>query len=531
MTEKLIGNDKIQNTYPEYGALRIVSFLACLFSLVYFPKEDNNFFYSYYDYLMNRDIFWAKDGFWKQMNTFVIMSYGVAMAVLIINAFPVKKEKRSGAFVDIAIYGYLTLLNPMYVLISMIGSKSSRFYEDVKINILVIPFIFFLAMLIFHIRLYAKNREGFDDKKDTHVRNFCFAVIAVILVLVLIFLPGKNVIAAVKMSMDYSSNYGIYEAKAGEIEGIDEDIIGNRNNSSFIWDGKLHIVWNDIIYMVDDNGEVVERYNVGVNIDRFVLYSNGTDDILYIGEGAVDDKLREYKFNIYSFNLRTEELNQVYSEDRDKNCQWIQMLAVKDGYLYYMLYTVDKHDETIYRFRIPENAGESFTDKELFVNDVGIEVAVDLAFLYNYDMQKNREFFGGEYYQPYNGTLYYADKESVHGWEYDYILYRKDFNSGKDEEGNDIVEEIAPNAEHINIYKDKIYFSINDTYEEYEGENRHTYSQASICCMNLDGSDYQVLAEYKPETGSVFIDYVCVSDDYIVYRLFTDGSEWKVIER
>ena len=105
------------------------------------------------------------------------------------------------------------------------------------------------------------------------------------------------------------------------------------------------------------------------------------------------------------------------------------------AYLYYMLYTVDKHGETICRFRIPENAGESFTDKELF---------------------------GGEYYQPYNGTLYYADKESIHG--YDYILYRKDFNSGKDEEGNDIVEEIAPNAEHINIYKDKIYFSINDTY-------------------------------------------------------------------
>ena len=45
------------------------------------------------------------------------------------------------------------------------------------------------------------------------------------------------------------------------------------------------------------------------------------------------------------------------------------------AYLNYMLYTVDKHDETIYRFRIPENAGESFTDKELF---------------------------GGEYYQPYN---------------------------------------------------------------------------------------------------------------------------------
>ena len=140
MTEKLIGNDKIQNTYPEYGALRIVSFLACLFSLVYFPKEDNNFFYSYYDYLMNRDIFWAKDGFWKQMNTFVIMSYGVAMAVLIINAFPVYigfrfLGKRFTLFSCwmIVLTGLLTDILPSYVitqdtlLISIFGGMINGF--------------------------------------------------------------------------------------------------------------------------------------------------------------------------------------------------------------------------------------------------------------------------------------------------------------------------------------------------------------------------------------------------------------------
>ena len=535
MTENLTEKDKFLNTYSNYGGLRIISFLACLFSLFYFPKEENSFFFSYYNYLMNRDIFWAKDGFWKQMNTFVIMSYGVAMAVLIINAVLVKKERREGAFADIAIYGYLTLLNPMYVLISMIGSKSSRFYEDSKITILVIPFIYFLAMLIFHIKLYIKNREGFYDRKDTPVSNTFFTIVAVILVLALIILPGKNVITAVTMSMDYSGNYGLYKAKPGEIGGIDEDIIGNKNNRSFIWDGKLHIVWNDVIYVVDDNGELVERYNVGVGIDRFILYSNGTEDILYIGEEEKNDELKECRFNIYSLNLRTETINQVYSESSDKNPQWILMFSIKDDYLYYMLYTGDKHDETIYRFRIPENAEGSFTDKEFFVSDVGIDTAVDYAFLYNYDIQKNRILFGRDYYQPYKGALYYSDRESVYGWEYDYRLLRKDYNCGKNDDGYDKVDEIAPNAEHINIYKDKIYFTINDTYEESDKENgeenKHTFSQASVCCVNLDGSDYQVLAEYKPETGSVFIDQVCVSDDYIVYRLFTDKSEWIVIKR
>ncbi len=476
MTNNLTEKDKIINTYPNYGGLRVVSFLVCLFSLVYFPKKDNAFFYSYYDYLMNRGVFWDKDGFWNQMNTFVIMSYGVAMTVLIVNSFLVKKERREGAFADIAIYGYLTLLNPVYVLISMIGSKSSGFYEDVKYTILIIPTVYFLAMLIFHISLSVKNRKRFYDKKDNLLKDSCFALIAVILVLVLIILPGENAITAIKMSKEYSINYGIYEAKPGEIGGIDEDIIGNKNNWSFVWNNKLYLVWNELIYVVDDNGELVEKYNVKVEMNRFALYSNGDEGILYFVDNEANDELQEFWFNIYSLNLQTEEINLVYSEECDKDSLFTQMFAIKDDYLYYMNSTKKIHEETIYRFKIPENPEEQLTDRELYVTDVGIDMAIDYAFLYNYDICKNSVLFGSGYYQPYKGAFYYANKESVHGWEYDYRLFRKEYDSGKKEDGSDIVDEIAPNAEYINIYKDKIYFTINDTYEEYEGENRHTYS-------------------------------------------------------
>ena len=191
------------------------------------------------------------------------------------------------------------------------------------------------------------------------------------------------------MSKDYSSNYGLYVANPGKIEGIDEDTIGNKKNDSFIWDDKLHIVCNDIIYVVDEKGELVERYNTGVSIDSFALYSNGTESVLYIGEVENDDKLMKYGFNIYSLNLSTEEIIPVYSEKCTKNTEWINMFEVKDDYLYYMLNTKPKKDETeshctIYRFRIPESAGEQFADKEMFVSDIGLSSSVASLFLYNY---------------------------------------------------------------------------------------------------------------------------------------------------
>lgn len=514
LTENLTENDKFQNTYSNHFGLRILSVLVCLFSLIYFPKDGNKLFISYYDYIMWRDIFWKKDGFWKQMLVFMVMSYGVAMAVLIINAVLVKKERREGAFADIAIYGYLTLLNPIYVIVSMIGSKSSEFSRDKVILILILPFIFFLVMFIYHIRLYRKNIQGFYDVKDNRLKGVFFSIIAVVLVLALILLPVKNVISALKMSKDYSSNYGLYVANPGEIEGIDEDTIGNKKNDSFIWDDKLHIVCNDIIYVVDEKGELVERYNTGVSIDSFALYSNGTESVLYIGEVENDDKLMKYGFNIYSLNLSTEEIIPVYSEKCTKNTEWIYMFEVKDDYLYYMLNTKPKKDETeshltIYRFRIPESAGEQFADKEMFVSDIGLSSSVASLFLYNYDLRVLQKHT----FQLYKGAIYYNEREKdLSG----YKLYRKDFSGKKVKDGG---QELTENVSNVNIYKDKIYFSVDDEI------NKHS----AICCMNLDGSDLQVLVDNEEEY--VIIDTLCVSDDYIVYKYIDYTSEWKVIKR
>ena len=56
-------------------------------------------------------------------------------------------------------------------------------------------------------------------------------------------------------------------------------------------------------------------------------------------------------------------------------------------------------------------------------------------------------------------------------------------------------------------------------------------AKARLCSMNLDGSDLQVLAEYEDNEKYINIGDIRVSDDYIVYSLFDDGCEWKVIKR
>ncbi|SCW52212.1 hypothetical protein SAMN05660484_01517 [Eubacterium ruminantium] len=515
--KNLTEHDKALNTYSNYIGLRIFSVIVCLFSLYNFPKKDNKFFYSYYDHIMNRDIFRSGGDFWKQLNTFMIMSYVVAIIILVLNAILAKKERCEGVFSDIVLYGYLTLLNPIYVLVSMIGSKAGGFRKDAGIKILVIPMIYFFVMLIFHIRQYRKNKYYYRDEKANSQMKGVFTVIAFIQILVLILLPGKNIISAVKMSKDYSSNYGCYKARPGKIVGIDEDTIGNRNNNSFIWDDKLHIISDDKIYVIDENEKPVERYNPGVSIKYFALYSNGTEDVLYIGEEEKNDELKEYKFNIYSFNLRSEKTNLVYSEECEKNNEWIRMFAIKDDYLYYMFCDNRANGGTIYRFKISEHTEEQLVNKELYVSNIRIESDVDLVCIYNYDIRK----YGRNAYQPYKGAVYYGIKEQVKKGEYINRLYRKDYNSKKNKKGNDIIEEITPdvgNAQNINIYKDKIYFSING-------------DKPVICCMNLDGSDYQVLEEVATDED-IIISAVCVSDDYIVYKLWTGkGNKMRVIKR
>ena len=49
--------------------------------------------------------------------------------------------------------------------------------------------------------------------------------------------------------------------------------------------------------------------------------------------------------------------------------------------------------------------------------------------------------------------------------------------------------------------------------------------------MNLDGSDYQVLEEVATDED-IIISAVCVSDDYIAYKLWTGkGNKMRVIKR
>ncbi|SEP78963.1 hypothetical protein SAMN02910369_00639 [Lachnospiraceae bacterium NE2001] len=535
MTENLTEQDKFLNTYSNYAWLRGVSVLACLFSLIYFPKEENKFFYSYYNWIMNREIFHSEDGFWKQMNTFMVLTYGAAMAVLLLNAIPVTKERREGAYADIAIYGYLTLLNPIYVLVSMIGSRSSRFYTDVKITILVLPFIYFLSMFVLHIKLYRKNKEGFYDRKTDSLKISGFSIFTSFLVAVLILIPVKNIISAINMSIEYSSNYGSFKAKPGEIEGIDEDTIGNRYSRSFIWDDVLYLESGSKIYKVDDTGEIVLKCDTGIenSINRF--YTNETGAYLIMGQLLKDEEAEGKKtFNVYMFDLQTEESSLIYTYDFVSKFHMIDVFAVKDDYLYYELLS-DAHDYTIYRIRIPKGSGEKASEPEMYVTDISILDAQDLAFVYNYDVFENIHIFSSSEAQPYKGALYYTRRlngELGDPIDHYYNLMRSDYD-GLSDKSESKIKDLADNAQYINIYKDRIYFADNvDYYEENDdGDEKSYVAKARLCSMNLDGSDLQVLAEYEDNEKYINIGDIRVSDDYIVYSLFDDGCEWKVIKR
>ncbi|MCR5226342.1 MAG: hypothetical protein K6E27_03950 [Eubacterium sp.] len=546
MTNNLTEKDKFLNTYSNYSVWRVVSFLVCLFSLIYFPKKDNEFFFSYYDHIMNREIFHSEDGFWKQMTVFMIMSYSIAMAVLLVNTILVAKERREGAFADIAIYGYLTLLNPAYVLISMIGSRSSGFYEDAKYAILIIPAVYFLAMLIFHIRLYLKNKEGFYDMKDDPLKNSCFAVTAVIMVLVLVILPGKNAISAIKMSKDYSINYGLYKARPGEIEGIDEDTIGNKNNGGFIWNDNLYIVTGHVIETVDERGEVVEKYDMGMDAYRWVFYSDESNACLFIGD-VVDQGTKFKTFNVYRFDLINEETELIFSEDYFSDYEGLDLFAIKDDYLYYKLHNelTPKKEPlayNIYRFSFPKSSSDKASEKEIYVSDVGVTGALESAFLYNYDIIENKRMLTSSYKVPYKGALYYTESMSGKlGDPVDHynVLYRKENGADKNQ-GDKIglelfvenADKLTDNATYMNIYKDKIFFVDNkEYYEETDDGEKNLVSRSRLCSMNLDGSDMQVLDECEDSEHGTYFYNVWVSDDYIVYYTSNGHGEYKVIKR
>ena len=514
LTEK----EKHVNTYSHFIAIRILSIFVCiLLAAAYSPGNVNNFFVSYYDTFMIREIFELEsiNGFWSEMNLYLLSTYIVSIIALIVNAFLVSRDRREGAISDIAIYLMLTLACPFYVSFSMIGSKSSSFKENARYDILIAPVIFFLVMLICHIRLYNKNKEMFHDKKTAAQESSGLVFLCLVSVLGVVIIPMIFTAKAMKLVMDYRVNYGTYIASPGEIDGINEDDKGNRIHQSFIWKNQLYLTDNGKIYTINGDGRVDELYDMGVKKTFTAFYQDETNGYLFIG--SIDDP---ENFNIYRVDLSSGEKSLIYTEPYVADVRGAYLFAVKGDYIYFELVDIESNDgSSIYRIRIPEGKDTTVQEKELFISDLknGDRKEHEYLLLDNYNANEYVHYGTNKDILPYKGTWYFLEphhNDSLGCYKYIGGTAINKYSN----------EAIVDKADSFNIYKDKIYYVYIEELES--GDNA---SKVTLCSMNLDGTDQKVLAEQEEIYNHMYVNNIAVSDDYVVVNLKPEG--WIVVDR
>lgn len=505
----LTEDDKRFNTYLNHPFINAISIITCIFAAV-FAGEEDGFFYSPYLWLMKRDIFIADDGFWFEMNQMLRLFYVVMAVALIVNLYPLVKQRRIGAYIDLFLLGLLALSQPIYFVVSVVGSRSQIKFLPKQLLIPVAITTIFIFVFVFFIKQYRKNKDLFIDMRtaiNNGEDNFIFGAIAVAILVALCF-PFSHLFKAVKMSAEYSKNYGEFKIEDVEPDPEAEETFGNKNNNGIVYEGNLYYNNGKNVMRVNADGSVNVIFTAPNKLSGFDIY----DGKIYAAELSAEEA--EYTLSFYAIDIATGENEIIYTQTDNSKSHYISLFKIKDGMLYYQYKGGEVEDwKTIFRADLRKDSFE----KELYVSDVEVEREyLEYVFLDHYQYEElGYIVFSYMESVPYKGSLYYtAEYKELEDLDYRYKFCSKTYTGNAEQSFDD--KEIRTDTGYLfNIYQDRVYIAEQNDPSSY-----------TVYSMNLDGSDVQTVSKYDGgEDEWAYITAICVTDEFIMLDKGSMGIE------
>ncbi|MCR5529922.1 MAG: hypothetical protein K6F49_11950 [Saccharofermentans sp.] len=470
-------------------------------------------FGSYYDFFMNREIFqdyesWViKENdnvglFWKYMNLFAVLGYAATAIVLFFNRFHARTRSLSAALTDIIAYGLAMILIPLDYAICMVGSRSYKVdLHSAAFVFEALAFAFFTVAFVIYLVSFIRMRGHFDPGSLNIGKHLVFILIFI--------LPCVFVIKAIKLSVDYAPNYGLFKVNSDEYDLNIDNMLYNYSHGAIEYDGALYINSKNedgVTYSIDKlDADGNLTHLTDIDSWQYDIY----DGKVYYPVETTDGMV--FMYSIMSKDLETGETDVIYSDSlvdgsikntNESTQANVSVFKIKDGFLYYNI-LITGYYRTIYCFDL---ANDPYT-RQLFVSDIrsiGSGPELTYEFLYNYKRVLYVQgrpciYRGNTYYTLSSDALYNEDTQQ---YEVAYFIYE----SGHEELYS------SYNIDGSSFYGDSFYLYNCETGDIIEFNI--TTEEASIIANveNTDPGSHHKIYIYgdhlllKSDNMSVYID-------------------------